>query len=177
VGLCLYNTLIMFRNQKNLISYFNLNLKINPFLISEQLDLLTKLLSGRRIPGEIRHRVKASTLLSEPPATRARLSDDEIDAMHAKLNQIYSEIQILSDYCDKLDPQSSDYESHKQMAFIKQENFKKEFRVILNLLQEKQSSQQHISSDEEEGLETDVRVRLRSVSIASKNSSNNRKSR
>ncbi len=97
--------------------------------------------------------------------------------MHAKLNLIYSEIQILSDYCDKLDPQSSDYEAHKQMAVIKQENFKKEFRVILNLLQEKQSSQQHISSDEEESLETDVRVRLRSVSIASKNSSNNRKSR
>jgi len=128
------------------------------------------LLSGRRIPGEIRHRIRTVTPLPENAPSETRVTDDDIDSMHAKLNQIYSEIKILSDFCDKLDPKSSDYQTHKQMAFLKQENFKREFRTILNSLQDKQNFQQRISSDEEENLETEVRVRLRSASIASRNS-------
>ena len=66
--------------------------------------------------------------------------------MHNKLNQIYREIQLLGEYCDKLDQNSSDYNNLKQLAFIKREKFKKEFRFILSALQEK--SVQNISSDE-----------------------------
>ena len=74
--------------------------------------------------------------------------DEETDLLHVKLNRIYGEIQVLSDYCDKLDPTATDFNNLKHLAFIKRERFKKEFREILGVLQEKQYSSQAISSDE-----------------------------
>jgi hypothetical protein len=74
------------------------------------------------------------------------LSDEAFEDMQNKLNQIYNEIQILSEYIASLDPNILNYVHLKHAANLKRETFKKEFRTILIALQEK--STQNISSDE-----------------------------
>lgn len=74
--------------------------------------------------------------------------EEEADLLRVKLNRIYGEIQVLSDYCDKLDPSSTDFNNLKQLALIKREKYKAEFRVILGKLQDKQFSSQVVTSDE-----------------------------
>lgn len=109
--------------------------------------MLTKLLSGRRIPGEIRRPIRC-VATSDDNFEANFVNEHDIDQMHTKLNQIYSEIQLLSAYCEKLDSNSADFNNLKQLAYIKREKFKREFRVILTTLQERNSSNQQISSDE-----------------------------
>lgn len=74
--------------------------------------------------------------------------EEEADLLRVKLNRIYGEIQVLSDYCDKLDPSSTDFNNLKQLALIKREKYKTEFREILGKLQDKQFSSQVVTSDE-----------------------------
>ena len=110
--------------------------------------MLTKLLSGRRIPGEIRRPTRCLTTTNDGNSETSIINEQAIDQMHTKLNQIYNEIQLLSEYCEKLDPNSVDFNNLKQLAYIKREKFKREFRVILSTLHERNSANQQISSDE-----------------------------
>lgn len=96
--------------------------------------------------------------------------------MQVKMTQIQQELQQLTESMEKLDTSSSDYNKKKQVILIKSEKLRKEFSRILT---DMQSRSNHISqalpSDDEDELEPDERIRLRSASVASRVSSHSRR--
>jgi hypothetical protein len=89
------------------------------------------------------------------------------------MGQIQQELQQLSESLEKLDKNTPDYTKKKTTILVKSEKLRKEFQRIFSELQVRSNQiSQAIPSDDEDELEPDERIRLRSASIASRVSSN-----
>lgn len=93
--------------------------------------------------------------------------------MQVKLSQIQQELQQLSESLDNLDPAASDYNKKRQVILIKSDKLRKDFSRMLAEMRSRSSQiSQAIPSDDEDELEPDERIRLRSSSVASRVSGN-----
>ncbi|CAF0753136.1 unnamed protein product [Brachionus calyciflorus] len=151
------------------------NVISNPELITnefiKQLENLTDLLANRRIPGEVRRAVRPIfEAHSEPlPGILYNSGEVAIEEMQQKMAEIQQELQTLSESLINLDQTSCDYLKQKQIILIKSDRLRKEFRSILAQLQIRQNiNSQAIPSDDEDELDPNERIRLRSSSIVSK---------
>ncbi|RNA42374.1 Diacylglycerol O-acyltransferase Rv1760-like protein [Brachionus plicatilis] len=146
----------------------------NPDLITsefiKQLENLTDLLANRRIPGEVKRIVRPIVeSFAQSSSVTALTNEVSIEEMQHKIAEIQQELQILSENLNSLDQNSSDYIRQKQIILIKSDRLRKEFRSLLIKLQIRQNlHNQTIPSDDEDELDPNERVRLRSSSIASK---------
>lgn len=93
--------------------------------------------------------------------------------MQAKIAQIQQELQQLTESMETLDPTTSDYHKRRQVILIKSDKLRKEFGRMLHEMRSRSSQiSQAIPSDDEDELEPDERIRLRSSSVASRVSGN-----
>lgn len=93
--------------------------------------------------------------------------------MQLKISQIQQELQQLTESMEQLDPTLADYNKRRQLIMIKSDKLRKEFsRMLVEMRTRSREISQAIPSDDEDELEPEERVRLRSASIASRISAN-----
>lgn len=69
--------------------------------------------------------------------------------LQQKMTDIQQELQVLSEFMEKLDPSGPDFNKQKQIITIKSEKLRKEFRSILMKFQIRQNlTNQTIPSDD-----------------------------
>lgn len=96
--------------------------------------------------------------------------------MQAKMSQIQQELQQLSESMVNLDPTGSEYIKKRQSIAIKSDKLRKEFsRMLVEMRTRSIHTSQAIPSDDEDELEPEERIRLRSSSVASRISGNSRR--
>lgn len=89
------------------------------------------------------------------------------------MSQIQQELQQLTESLESLDPTANDYNKKRQIILIKSEKLRKDFSRMLAEMRSRSSQiSQAIPSDDEDELEPDERIRLRSSSVASRASGN-----
>ncbi|CAF0753206.1 unnamed protein product [Didymodactylos carnosus] len=138
----------------------------------EQLETVRDLLAHRRIPGEVRRITRPQRIMpaKKSISSISDTSDDlPIEEIQAKMTSLQQELLSLKSQFENVDGNDPNFETQRLIITAKLEELRKEFRELLIKLQERQCELSGmIPSDEEEEMDQDVRVRLRSASIASR---------
>ncbi|CAF0746331.1 unnamed protein product [Didymodactylos carnosus] len=138
----------------------------------EQLEVVRDLLSHRRIPGEIRRITRPTRIMpaKKSISSISEISDDlSIEEIQAKMTTLQQELLSLKSQFENVDGNDPNFQTQRLIITAKLEELRKEFRELLIKLQERQCELSGmIPSDEEDEMDQDVRVRLRSASVASR---------
>ncbi|CAF0816091.1 unnamed protein product [Rotaria sp. Silwood1] len=139
---------------------------------NQQLNIVQDLLAHRRIPGEIRRIIRPPKIQPQQKSISSisDMSDDlSIEEIQAKMTTLQQELLSLKSQFENVDMNEPSCQTQRLIITAKLEELRREFRELLIKLQERQCELSGmIPSDEEDEMDPQVRVRLRSASVASR---------